>query len=390
MEKMKFIVSLLTLFCNYAFCLQGQTQANTNLEGAPLPGAPSATVKAGAAPLPGLISETVTIQKTSNPVYCVPPELIGHRLIATIVFKSSLNSHTAYIGNPILATLKDDLIMNGRKIAPKGALVKGHISSVATARTLAEAAASSDRRYRSRGAVRIQFDQITAEGGVSIPISGLLSRQLVVIAAGTPQRREISVRDNGLIMRAEPSLSPEKRHAYNAARALTIAPVPASLLVNVAGPSLAMGAGALVDPAFAYNKPVDPSSSHKRLKAFTYAFVTNLPGAFYVQSVVEKGNEIELKEGDELALDICLKGDGAIAQPYTVTNIEGVVLPATDRAGSPPAINTASLPIDNFTPQLDGTSQKSEDIVSEQKIILPVNGGNRLLPIVQSSRQPSL
>jgi hypothetical protein len=108
---------------------------------------------------------------------------------------------------------------------------------------------------------------------------------------------------------------------------------------------------------------------------------------------VEKGNEIELKEGDELALDICLKGDRATAQPYLVTNIQGVVLPPTSKAVSSPAINTATLPINNFTssiPQLDSTWQKPESSVSDQKVILPLNGGNRLLPIVQSQRQPSL
>jgi hypothetical protein len=88
-----------------------------------------------------------------------------------------------------------------------------------------------------------------------------------------------------------------------------------------------MGTGAAIDPAFAYNKPVESDADHKRLKAIAYAIVTNLPGAFFVQSVVEKGNEIELMPGDELALDVCLKGGGVAVQPYMVTDVSGVVLP---------------------------------------------------------------
>jgi hypothetical protein len=392
MERKKIAISLLTLFFNYAFCLKAQPSNHS--DGAPLPGTIVQKVEPGSAPLPGLAEQPEISTINASIKHPVPLELVGHRLIVPIVLKTQLNSHTAYVGNPILAILKDDLIMAGRKIADKGSLVKGHVSSVATARTLSQALVSSERRYNSRGAVQIQFEEILDQTNGSIPISGLLSQQEVVFAAGTPQRREISVRENGLITRGEPSLSPEKKNFYNATRVLTVAPFPASILVNVAGPSLVMGAGAAIDPAFAYVKPVEPTESHKRLKAFAYAFITNLPGAFYVQSVVEKGNEIDLKDGDELALDICLKGDGRdTTQPYMVTNIKGVVLPATGKTDRAPSIDPTSLALDGLkteAPREDNALSRPKTVLSNQKVILPLNGGIRLLPVVQSPSQPSL
>jgi hypothetical protein len=294
--------------------------------------------EASTLPLPGVLQSTKTNTAAIKSNKTLPDAFIGHKLITTIVLKNALNSHTAYAGMPVLACLKEDLIIAGHKIANRGSLVNGHVSAVACARTLSQAITSAERRYRSRGAIQIQFEEIDDITAGKIAISGMLSQQESVIAAGTPERREISVLRDGYIVKGEPCLSPEKKNVYNAARALTIAPFPASVLVNVAGPSLVMGAGAAIDPAFAYNKPVDPSQKNKRLKAFTYAFVTNLPGAFYVQSVVEKGSEIELKQGDELTLDICIKGERDQTPPYTMTNVKAVVVPDNKSMGVSPAI----------------------------------------------------
>ena len=115
-----------------------------------------------------------------------------------------------------------------------------------------------------------------------------------------------------------------------------------------------------------------------------YSFLTNLPGAFLVQSVVEKGSDILLNAGDQLAVDMQIKGNVQNPPaPITVADVHGAVLGKS--SGSAP------LPGGQFVDDSDGLIAQSaryddscdaggKPELATGKLIRPINGGRRLLP----------
>jgi hypothetical protein len=335
----------------------------------------------------------------------IPAELSGYHVVVYIVLTNSLDSKNAKLGDPIQAALRDDLIIGGKIYARKGMQVRGHVSLYVPPRTLSQSLLTSDRRLNSRAALQIKFDEIVDANGARIPINGLLSQQSVLLPGPYSHLREIKVDKNGQIIKAEPVLSQGETIAFTTARVATVVPLPidglTGIVINVAGIPAAMGLAGAADPSFAYNKPIDPNLKHRRLKAMLYAFLTNLPGAFLVQSVVEKGEQILLKAGDELALDLAVKCEPREMdhRAFTVADVRGAVLSRSDgdrfvvlAAGEGAPVPGAPIPGadgitgdavvgDGLTAEVPKFDDSHSDIsVFNTSIIRPSNGGQRLLP----------
>jgi hypothetical protein len=313
----------------------------------------------------------------------VASDAVGYRLIVRVVLTNPINSKNARIGDPVKGRLKDAFVLGGKTYAAKNAIVTGHVSSYIAPRTLSQSF-GSDRRFNSRAAIGIQFDEIIDESGVHIPVVGLLSRQTASFAGRNAPGREVRVDTQGRVVKAETVLSDTQRHIYNTARAATLVPIPGSMLLSMAGTPVVMGAAGAADPSFAYNKPVDASVKHRRVKGMIYAFLTNLPGAILVQSVVEKGNDILLNAGDQLAVDMQIKGNSQNVQaPITVADVHGAVLVKSNDTAPLPGSQSADYN-DGLIAQSarydDSTDAGERTVPDTGKLIRPINGGQRLLP----------
>lgn len=309
----------------------------------------------------------------------VPNELIGYHFTAPIILTSHVDSKTVMIGQTIEGKLKNDFVLAGRTYATKNAVVKGHVATYMAPRTMSQSL-GSDRRFNSRAALVVQFDEIIDACGARIPIVGVPSRQTANIPGHNSPAREVKVDAQGRIVKAEAVLSDKQRNVYTTARVATFVPIPGSFLVTTITEPVVMGVAGAADPSFAYNKPIDTKVKHRRIKGMIYAFLTNLPGAFLVQSVVEKGDEIILLPGDELCIDMQFKQP---PPPIAVADVRGAVLV---RSGQ-----SAPLPGCSSEDQSDGLiaeSAKFDDSIDSpskpasetKRIIQPGNGGRRLLP----------
>jgi len=306
---------------------------------------------------PGRLYPVLQAGRIQNSVLAPTPilkrfdNLHGLSRIMQVQLTTAFDSKTAYAGQPVQGALLEDFRLGEYKIASAGAAVIGHITGSTPARTLANASRDGGRRFRPRGCVSVVFDEIVDADGKHVPITGTLVSQIAVM----PDKRywEIRVDQQGRIVKAERSLTPGQVRAYNVGRVATMLPIPVPgsfLLVNLVAVPVAVGVVGAADPSFAYNKPIDKEVSHRRLKGFTYAFVTNLPGAFYVQAFTEKGNEVTLRPGDFLAVNV------AIGNPKADQDTTRIAL------------------------------QDGNEGLAPTPLIVPANGGNRLVPSGQLTK----
>lgn len=327
----------------------------------------------------GTVSHHDRAAYQSPHVVPVPSELVGYHLIVPIILTSPLNSKTVRIGEIVQGKLKNDFVLAGSTYALKNAIVRGRVTSYLAPRTMSQAL-GSDRRFNSRAAIALKFDEIVDPSGVHIPIVGLPSHQTVAIPGRNAPAREVKVDAQGRIVKAEAVLSDTQRRVYNSARAATLVPIPGSMLVTAMGTPVVMGAAGAADPSFAYNKPVGKKVEHRRVKGMIYAFLTNLPGAFLVQSVVEKGDEIVLNAGDELAVDMQIRQPQV---PVAVADVRGAVLEKSPQSAPLPGYwpEDDSDGLVAQSAKFDDSPQPLANSLPESKnLIQPANGGRRLLP----------
>jgi hypothetical protein len=317
--------------------------------------------------------------------------LYGWRTTLAVTIESPVTSKTAIIGDMVEARLSQDFRFGRNLIATQNSLVRGHIVSIIAPRTLSAAVMSHERKFNSRACMTLQFDEIVDQDGRRWPIVATPCQQNNVITNRSKSGRQVKTDAQGRIVRASATLSQNQKTAYNATKVATMVPLPTTILINAIGVPAAMGVVGAASPSVAYNKPVQGSDSHTRTKAAAYAFVTNLPGAIFVQSVVEKGDEVELLPGDELMLNLAIRENGYRFPPSnTDLNVTGAVVVApkkTNRlypADQPAAQHSALLPA-------AGTPPASPP----QPRLLPVPGEaatqpNRLLPAPKNdSASPS-
>ena len=262
--------------------------------------------------------------------------LSGWQSVINVVLVAPLNTRSARIGDIVESKLALDFRWGPQLIAARDSFVRGHVIEAESARTLTNSALSCDRRLKSRGILAIQFDEIIDTTGRRWPIEATPSpRQKSQYYLDRSRVRFIETDANGSIIKAEAALAGGLKATSNAAKIATMMPLPGTLLFTSLAPAVAMGAVSAASPSIAYDKPIDENTEHRRTKGAVYGFMSNLPGAVVVKSIVEKGNEIELEPGDQLTLNCCIRDTSYRLPPEEQLNVKGKVVmpPALQQLG---------------------------------------------------------
>ncbi len=262
-----------------------------------------------------------------------PPSLVYLHKIVPVILESPLDSRSALPGDLVIARLKEDLYFGQQLIARQNSVLKGQVISTRSSRTLSESAFQKEDRLKSTGAIGIQFNKLIINQSQSMSLTALPAHQESFRNTTDGYLYGVTVDHQGRIVQAGKTLSKSQQDSYNMLRVGTNAPLPASILLNLtAGPAV-MGVVGAASPDLAFNKPIDHTVSHRRLKGAAYAFLTNLPGAFFVQAIVEKGNEVSLSNGDEFMIDLIIDNQInplstkiASGQPGTIINPETLIV----------------------------------------------------------------
>jgi hypothetical protein len=236
--------------------------------------------------------------------------LYGWSATIEVELTSRISSKTAKVGDLVEAKLSQDFRFGNQLIAPKNSVVRGHIDTTQSARTLTRSVLSTERTLKSKGLLAIQFDEIIDTSAKRRwPVTAKPSpRQRYAGEAKGSSQRVIEVDKDGQIVKAEAELTGGLKNAATATKIATMIPLPGTILFNSLAPAIAMGAVGAASPSVAYDKPVDEDTGSA--KGAAYGFFSNLPGAFIVKSVVEKGSEINLLPGDPLTLNVCIRESG--------------------------------------------------------------------------------
>jgi len=270
------------------------------IESAPIPG----TGKDSDQPANLNLSGDIKILAQPNKLpQSVPVNL---RRILPITLESAINSKSVKVGDKITAKLKENLYYGRQLIAPANSIVEGRVFFLRNSRTLSQATFKVEDRFKSNASLELVFDNIRANENYSIPITARPVHQQSTRTTADGLVYGIAVDHNGRVTQGGRTLTNNQKNVYNTLRVATVAPLPGGLILNLGGTPVIMAAVGAISPDIVFNKPIDKTVSHRRLKGMGYGFVTSLPGAFFVQSVVEKGNEIILSKGDELMIDITI------------------------------------------------------------------------------------
>lgn len=242
-----------------------------------------------------------------------------------IVSISSLSSKTAKVGDRMEARLKADLKIGGRLIAPRGALVVGHVSSAHQARRLLIAELSLKRAMRANGALGLTFDAIVTENGAHLPLVAKPARQARIIK-NEGEGRVLGVNHNGEL--AAP-LSTQLKH-QGEHLAIRGAAAVGGVFTMGAVPVLFGVLGAM-HPSFSFMHPVGKNVPHRRLKGFGMGVLSGVPGGFVVADFLIRGVEAQVKPGDEFLVELHQNFTGepstsAELVPEKNKNVRGEVL----------------------------------------------------------------
>jgi hypothetical protein len=226
--------------------------------------------------------------------------------IIPIILETAIDSRSVKVGDIVFSKLKEDLYYGRQLIAPAGSLASGRIISYRNGRTLSEATFNNVDRFKSNASIEIAFENIYSNEECIISINGKPAHQEQMHCEADGFVHGITVDQTGKIVQGGLRLSPDQKHIANALRVVNYIPLPGGLLFNMAMGSIVMGTIGAACPDIVLNKPIDSSVSHERLKGVGYGVASNLPGAFIVTSMIEKGREIVLRKGDELMIDISI------------------------------------------------------------------------------------
>ena|GEM_PF-3119892 len=217
----------------------------------------------------------------------------------TVIFDTELDSRTAAQGDPVDAHLKEDLVFDGRLIAPAGSIVLGHIEHYVRSRNMTQAMMSGDKRFHKTSIVKLAFDEIITPEQEHIKIEGTLSQQRSVF--GDSIERQIVVDKQGIVQKAEETLSDDTMVGAQVVN-FTIG-TGLSQLGTVASFGVlpvVMGAIGAVNPSIITMKAVTKEDKHPRLRGMTMGVVSSLPGGAVMQSMIYHGSELHIKKGDQL------------------------------------------------------------------------------------------
>lgn len=239
---------------------------------------------------------------------------------------SAHSSKTAKVGDPVEARLKVDIRIGGKLIAPKGAMVLGHINSCERARKMLKAELSTKRWMRPSGALGLQFDEIVTAKGEHLPLIAKPARQPRIVnnkAGG----RLLGVNHLGQVV------SPLSFQVKQQAIHLAIrAGASAGGVFSLGAVPLACGVLGAINPSFAFMHPVGTNVRHRRLKGFGLGVVSGLPGGFLISDYIIRGEESVLQPGDEFLAEFKQTFTGEAASeaqlaPNVKTKVHGEVQP---------------------------------------------------------------
>jgi hypothetical protein len=96
---------------------------------------------------------TVAPRPAATPVPTPAPIVIPEGTTLRLSLTSPLSTVTANAGDPVGATLSEDLSVNGRVVAPAGSEVRGHVT-----------AAARSGKVKGRARIAFTFDSLAARG----------------------------------------------------------------------------------------------------------------------------------------------------------------------------------------------------------------------------------
>jgi hypothetical protein len=239
---------------------------------------------------------------------------------------SQITSKTARIGDPIQARLKVDIKIGGKLIAQKGALVNGHVKTVAKARRMLQSYITVKRFWRANGMIGIQFDEIINDTGEHIPLVAAPARASRIVK-NKNEGRVLGINHHGEV--ATP-LSIQLKH-----QALHLAirgAASAGGVFSFGIVPVAYGCVGAMNPDFAFLHPVGKNVPHRRLKGFAMGAVSGLPGGFLIADYIIRGSEAVIKPGDEFLAELQQNFTGEAAtdaqlMPGASTKVHGEVMP---------------------------------------------------------------
>jgi len=239
---------------------------------------------------------------------------------------SQITSKTAQVGDPVQARLKADIKIGGKLIAQKGALVNGHVKTVAKARRMVQSYITVTRFWRANGMIGIQFDEIVTDTGEHIPLVAAPARASRIVK-NKNEGRVLGINHHGEV--ATP-LSIQIKH-----QALHLAirgAASAGGVFSFGIVPVAYGCVGAMNPDFAFLHPVGKNVPHRRLKGFAMGAVSGLPGGFLIADYIIRGSEAVIKPGDEFLAELQQNFTGEAATdaqllPGASTKVRGEVMP---------------------------------------------------------------
>lgn len=210
-----------------------------------------------------------------------------------------LDSKTARLGQTVQAMLLEDIIVNGKTIAPKGSHVSGWVSSVHGPRNVLESKVTPTNWANANGAISIHFSSMEIAGTKYPRFLSIDARP----APDTPLRG--TQHEHDLVVHSDGCISVKWNGIKYSAAGIAIGAVSWATgpFKFVTGPVLSGTAGAL-RPEYAFDKPVLKEDALTRTKGGLVGAVKGLPGGFIVTGIANRGGYIVVPSGVQLEVQL--------------------------------------------------------------------------------------
>jgi hypothetical protein len=315
-----------------------------------------------------------------------------------IVFKKVIDSSKAMVGDEVIASLKEDIVIDDELIAPEGSVVIGHIAKLKRSRRLTESVISKNRRFHKGSSMKIELDEIITDEDEHIPIVGCLSKQTADFFDGK-QPREVEISSSGELIKAEAVFTNDQKVAsqiVNFAASTGIGQLGTA--ASFGALPVVMGVIGAVEPAMVMSRPMKPDEKHPRVKGAAWGVWTTVPGAPVIQAVAFKGSDLRIEPGDELLAQA--------HSPYEVLSITSKILRRntssvsgvrinSDTAKTPAAVETKPAPgAAVAAAKAPGTTEAKPSAVATAKPPaaqkLPATPATPATQVSTSTKSPSL
>jgi len=252
-----------------------------------------------------------------------------------VVLKTPIDSRRDIEGQPIKATLKDDLVYDDRVVAEAGSELIGHIEHLRKSRRMLKAMASNDGRFIKSGSMTIVFDELSSPHNEHFSIIGMISQQHTMQESGR-YPRELKVGKHGDINKAEEVFSTGDQIISQVLNfTLQSGLGPLGTVASFGAAPILLGALGAIEPDTAYLKPVSEDEKHPRLKGFALGATSSLPGYQAIQVFGFKGDDLKLRVGDEFMVQVhapyhdIVAADGALIpqESFDSLSVQATVVP---------------------------------------------------------------